>query len=75
MRLQLVQLDMYWPKELPCDQLRAWILTKLQKHGEPLRWSLSEVQESLDHDYLCELRVEAVVIVENFTPGKCDATV
>ncbi len=67
MRLRFLQLDISLPKEVLGDQLRPWLLAELEKHGEPLRWCISGVEELFDNDRLCKLRVEAVVIIENLS--------
>ena len=65
MKLKFLQLDLPWPKEVPCEELREYLIAKLKTYGEPLRWSITAIEDSLEYDSLGALRVEAIVIIES----------
>ena len=43
MKLEFRELDLEWPSELSLFDLRNYILSKLIKYGEPLRWAITSV--------------------------------
>ena len=63
MKLEFVEFELKLPEGLPLQKLRPWILSKLSKYGEPLRWSISNVETIHESKVFCQLRVEAVVLL------------
>ena len=43
MNLEFIELDLAWPSELSVFDLKEYILSKLVKYGEPLRWAITSV--------------------------------
>ena len=43
MNLEFIELDLDWPSELSVFDLKGYILSKLVKYGEPLRWAITSV--------------------------------
>ena len=43
MKLEFIELELEWPYELSVFDLRTYILSKLIKYGEPLRWAITSV--------------------------------
>ena len=43
MNLEFRELDLYWPSELSVFHLKSFILSKLIKYGEPLRWAITSI--------------------------------
>ena len=43
MNLEFIELDLDWPSELSVFDLKDYILSKLVKYGEPLRWAITSV--------------------------------
>ena len=43
MNLEFIELDLDWPSELSVFDLKEYILSKLVKYGEPLRWAITSV--------------------------------
>ena len=62
MKLKLIQLDEIWPEGLELVELRLFLLEQINKHGEPLRWSLTAIDQAGDDSNLRTMRLEAVVI-------------
>ena len=62
-RLEMLDLDLQWPEEVPLAKLRSWVTSRLQRHGIPLRWAITSVNYSKEGNFTRNLRVEAVVII------------
>ena len=63
MRIESLEINMQWPKDVQLQHLRLLVLEKLRAYGEPLRWAITEITfiERLDCPrHLC---IEAVVII------------
>ena len=43
MNLEFIELDLDWPTELTVFDLKDYILSRLRKYGEPLRWAITSV--------------------------------
>ena len=43
MNLEFIELDIDWPYELSIFDLKKYILSKLNKYGDPLRWAITSV--------------------------------
>ena len=63
MEIKLVELDMEWPGDLSILDLRSWIVNQLTKHGEPLRWAITDIQAPMANAFNPQLRVEAIIII------------
>ncbi len=62
MKLEFIELDIEWPSELTVFDLRNYILSKLIKYGEPLRWAITSVtNNSVNKKQI--MSVEVVFIV------------
>ncbi len=59
MKLKYLDLELEWPKSMPIEKLRTFILEKLNNFGDPLRWAITKIKVS---DSLRKLNIEAVVI-------------
>tara|TARA_Y100001968_G_C18771708_1_gene442508 strand:- start:169 stop:396 length:228 start_codon:yes stop_codon:yes gene_type:complete len=61
-KLEFIELDIEWPSELTVFDLRNYILSKLIKYGEPLRWAITSVtNNSVNKKQI--MSVEVVFIV------------
>ncbi len=65
MRLKFFQGDYQVPSTLQVPDLRDWILLQLAQQGEPLRWSITAIFPAQSSDSLCQLSVEAILILPN----------
>ena len=63
MRLKLLELHLQWPKEVPLEELRVWILDQISNSGEPLRWAITAINSTGDDLAICQLKVEAVIMI------------
>ena len=63
MELKFIQIDQIWPDDIEVKQLRLFLRDQLRQYGEPLRWSITSVQLDQFGQFLCQLQVEAVVII------------
>ena len=61
MRLKSLDLQLEWPASVRVESLRSFVLDKLSDYGDPLRWSISNVNIS---DGMRQLNIEAVVIIK-----------
>ena len=43
MKLEFIELELDWPSGLSVFHLKSYILSKLFKHGEPLRWAITSI--------------------------------
>ena len=43
MNLEFIELEVDWPSEVTVFHLRSYILSKLLKYGEPLRWAITSI--------------------------------
>ena len=68
MNLEFIELDLDWPRELSVFNLKDYILSKLRKYGEPLRWAITSVTTHSEQKNQI-ISVEAVMII-NQIKGK-----
>ena len=61
MKLASRHLCLACPADLPQYQLRRWLLERLRREGEPLRWAITAVDRD-PAGALTLLQVEAVLI-------------
>ena len=64
MKLKYVELNFVWPSELSIFNLRSFILSKLQEHGEPLRWAITSVCTNSEKEIQI-ISVEVVLIINH----------
>ena len=62
MNLEFIELDLDWPFELSLFDLKNYILSKLMKHGEPLRWAITSVTNHSEKKIQI-ISVEVVLII------------
>ena len=61
--MKLSELDFYldWPVSIKLINLREFILTNLEKKGELIRWSIVDIQNSIESFGPKKLKIKAVV--------------
>ena len=62
--MNLFTIDFYldWPQTIEIINLRKLIISNLMKKGRVVRWSIIDIQDSLDHCNTKKLRINAVLI-------------
>ena len=68
MNLEFIELDLDWPSELSVFDLKEYILSKLVKYGEPLRWAITSLTTSSENK-IQVISIEVVLII-NKDKGK-----
>ena len=63
MELNVLELELNWPAEVPVFGLRRWILDELTKYGEPLRWAITRSEPSHEKKILRQLTIEAIIVI------------
>ena len=62
--MKLINVDFYldWPISLKVINLREYVMKILVKKGEIVRWSIIDIQNSIDNCHKKKLRINAVLI-------------
>ena len=62
--MKLIKVDFYldWPLSLKVIDLRKYVIDILAKKGEIVRWSIVDIQNSIDNCHKKKLRIHAVLI-------------
>ena len=63
MKLEFVELNLEWPKEITLFQLKNYILSRLMEYGKPLRWAITSVTSYSEKKNQI-LSVEVVFIID-----------
>ncbi len=61
--MKLSSIDFYldWPVSIKLKNLRRFIIANLEKKGVLIRWSIVEIQNSIDSSGTKKLRIKAVL--------------
>ena len=62
MNLEFIELNLDWPSELSVFDLKEYILSKLVKYGEPLRWAITSITAHSEKN-IQMISVEVVLII------------
>ena len=60
MKIASLQLQLTLPADTTACQWRPWILDRLKRHGEPLRWAITSLMDSSEGG--SQVVIEAVMI-------------
>ena len=60
MKLSSVDYYLDWPVSIKLKNLREFIITNLEKKGDLIRWSIVEIQDSIDSFGTKKLKIKAV---------------
>ncbi len=63
MRLKALELELEWRKDIKMKSLCSFIVEKLEEHGSPLRWAITNITYNNESDTSRYIIVEAVVII------------
>ena len=61
--MKLISVDFYldWPVSIKLENLREFIISNLDKKGDVIRWSIIDIQNSMDSKNTKKLRIKAVL--------------
>ena len=61
--MKLSSIDYYldWPVSIKLKNLRKFIIANLEKKGDLIRWSIVDIQNSIDSFGTKKLRIKAVL--------------
>ena len=60
MKLSSVDYYLDWPGSIKLKNLRVFIITNLEKKGDLIRWSIVDIQNSIDSFGTKKLKIKAV---------------
>ena len=60
--MKLISVDYYldWPVSIKLKNLREFIIINLEKKGDVIRWSIVDIQDSIDSFGTKKLKIKAV---------------
>ena len=61
MKLSSVDYYIDWPVSIKLKNLREFIITNLEKKGDLIRWSIVDIQNSIDSFGTKKLKIKAVI--------------
>ena len=61
MKLSSVDYYLDWPVSIKLKNLREFIITNLEKKGDLIRWSIVDIQNSIDPFGTKKLKIKAVI--------------
>ena len=61
MKLSTVDYYLDWPVSIKLKNLREFIITNLEKKGDLIRWSIVDIQNSIDSFGTKKLKIKAVI--------------
>ena len=61
MKLSSVNLYLDWPAPIKLINLREFIIANLEKKGDVIRWSIVDIQHSIDTFGTKKLKIKAVL--------------
>ena len=62
MKLSEVNFYIDWPVTIEVKNLRKYLVSNLEKKGDLIRWSVVDIQNSIDSCGTKKLRIKAVLI-------------
>ena len=61
MKLSSVDFYLDWPESIKLIKLREFIIANLEKKGDVIRWSIVDIQNSIDSFGTKKLKIKAVL--------------
>ena len=61
MKLSAVDFSLDWPVSIKLKNLRKFIVANLEKKGDVVRWSIVDIQNSIDSKNTKRLKIKAVL--------------
>ena len=62
MKLSSVDFYLNWPVSIKLKNLRDFIIANLEKKGDLIRWSIVDIQDSIDSFGTKKLKIKAVLV-------------
>ena len=62
MKLSSVDFYLDWPVSIELKNLREFIIVNLEKKGDVIRWSIVDIQNSIDSFGTKKLKIKAVLV-------------
>ena len=62
MKLSSVDYYLDWPVSIKLKDLREFIIANLEKKGDLIRWSIVDIQDSIDSLGTKKLKIKAVLV-------------
>ena len=62
MKLSSVDVYIDWPVVIKIKNLREFIISNLEKKGDVIRWSIVDIQDSIDSCGTKKLKIKAVLV-------------
>ena len=62
MKLSEVDFYMDWPVSIEVKNLRKYLIVNLKKKGDLIRWSIVDIQNSIDSYGTKKIRIKAVLV-------------
>ena len=62
MKLSSVDFYLDWPVSIKLKNLRGFIIANLEKKGDVIRWSIVDIQNSIDSFGTKKLKIKAVLV-------------
>ena len=61
--MKLSSIDYYldWPESIKLENVRKFIIVNLEKKGDLIRWSIVDIQKSIDSFGTKKLKIKAVI--------------
>ena len=61
MKLRSIDFYLDWPFSIKLKNLREFIIANLEKKGDLIRWSIVDIQHSIDSSGTKKLKIKAVL--------------
>ncbi len=61
MKLSTVDFYLDWPVSIKLKNLRKYVISNLEKKGDVIRWSIVDIQNSIDSDGMKTLKIKSVL--------------
>ena len=61
MKLSAVDFNLDWPVSIKLKNLRKFIVANLEKKGDVVRWSIVDIQNSIDSKNTKRIKIKAVL--------------
>ena len=61
MKLNSVDINLDWPVSIKLKNLREFIIAHLEKKGDVIRWSIVDIQDSIEFFGTKKLKIRAIL--------------
>ena len=61
MKLSTIEYYLDWPVSIKLKNLRGFIIANLEKKGDVIRWSIVDIQNSIDSFGTKKIKIKAVL--------------